>query len=110
MFTAPIELEAKPGPVTIRQIQTVIAGYFALTRAEIVGKQRARHVSFPRMVGYFLAGRLTKKSLPEIGRAFGGRDHTTVLSGKRKMAGLVDTDPTIRELIEWLERRLDNGE
>lgn len=74
-----------PTRVTIDTILNVVARYFDVTVEEILSPDRTRRVVEPRQIGMYLAHRLTPRSLPEIGRRFGGRDHTTVLYASRKI-------------------------
>ena len=71
--------------------------------------RRARTVARPRQVGMYLAKHLTQRSLPEIGRKFGGRDHTTVIHAVRKVEELMAMDPGFAEDIELLRRTLGGG-
>ncbi|HEX7043692.1 MAG TPA: chromosomal replication initiator protein DnaA [Burkholderiales bacterium] len=83
--------------VTINNIQKTVAEYFKIRIADLHAKSRARHVARPRQIAMALAKELTDHSLPEIGEAFGGRDHTTVLHACRKVAELVSKDPRVHE-------------
>ncbi|HEY6578469.1 MAG TPA: helix-turn-helix domain-containing protein, partial [Rhizomicrobium sp.] len=69
-------------------------------------QQRSRRVARPRQVAMFLARTITQRSLPEIGRRFGGRDHTTVLHACRRIQALCGEDPTLQEEIDYLKRAL----
>ena len=77
-----------------------------MSRADILSSRRTAVVVKPRQVAMYLAKTLTMRSLPEIGRRFGGRDHTTVLHAVRKIEGLSQTDGALREEIELLKRML----
>ena len=79
-----------------------------MSRADILSSRRTAVVVKPRQVAMFLAKTLTMRSLPEIGRRFGGRDHTTVLHAVRKIEGLSQTDGALREEIELLKRMLQD--
>jgi len=83
--------------VTIENIQKTVGEYFNIRLADLSGKSRSRSIARPRQVAMSLAKELTSKSLPEIGQAFGGRDHTTVLHACRKVAELKETDSAVRE-------------
>jgi chromosomal replication initiator protein len=83
--------------VTINNIQKTVAEYFKIRIADLHAKSRSRQVARPRQIAMALAKELTDHSLPEIGEAFGGRDHTTVLHACRKIADLVTKDPRIHE-------------
>ena len=91
----------------IELIKEVVAKHYDLTLAELIGGPRSKKFSYPRMVGMYLAKEITDRSLPDIGRRFGGRDHTTVLHGVRKIEGLLAArDPQMIETIAALEAEL----
>ena len=75
--------------VKIEDIQKLVASHYSVSRADILSSRRTAAVVKPRQVAMFLAKMLTLRSLPEIGRRFGGRDHTTVLHAVRKIEGAV---------------------
>ena len=83
--------------VTLENIQKVIAGYYKIKVADLLSKRRSRSIARPRQVAMALAKELTNHSLPEIGDAFGGRDHTTVLHAHRKVAELRQNDSRVEE-------------
>ena len=92
--------------VTIQNIQKTVAEYYKIRVADLHSKRRSRPVARPRQVAMALAKELTTHSLPEIGDAFGGRDHTTVLHACRRIASLVSSDVRIREDYDNLTRIL----
>jgi chromosomal replication initiator protein len=92
--------------VSIEDIQRKIADFYKLDPREFQSAQRGRRVARPRQVAMFLARTITERSLPEIGRRFGGRDHTTVLHACRRIAALCEEDPTFAQEIEFLKRVL----
>lgn len=92
--------------VTIDNIKRVVAEYFKIRVADLLSKRRSRSITRPRQIAMSLAKELTNHSLPEIGDAFGGRDHTTVIHGCRKVAELRETDSRIREDYQNLLRTL----
>jgi chromosomal replication initiator protein len=92
--------------VTIDEIQRRVAEHFNIRCAEMTSARRARAFARPRQVAMYLSKQLTSRSLPEIGRKFGGRDHTTVLHAVRRIEELKDTDPTLAEDIELLCRMM----
>jgi chromosomal replication initiator protein len=83
--------------VSIENIQKTVAEYFKLRVADLLSKRRSRSVARPRQLAMALAKELTNHSLPEIGDAFGGRDHTTVLHGCRRIASLRETESRVEE-------------
>jgi chromosomal replication initiator protein len=96
----------EPKRVKIEDIQKLVATHFNVSRADILSSRRTASVVRPRQIAMYLAKVLTPRSLPEIGRRFGGRDHTTVLHAVRKIAGLATTEGTLAEEIELLKRML----
>jgi chromosomal replication initiator protein len=96
----------EPKRVKIEDIQRVVARQYNVSRADLLSSRRTANVVRPRQVAMYLAKTLTLRSLPEIGRRFGGRDHTTVLHAVRKIEGLVNTDNALAEEIELLKRQL----
>jgi chromosomal replication initiator protein len=94
--------------VTIDEIQRRVAEHFNIRLGEMTSDRRARAVARPRQVAMYLAKQLTTRSLPEIGRKFGGRDHTTVMHAVRKIEELKGTDPALAEDVELLRRMLQN--
>lgn len=92
--------------VTIDEIQRKTAEHFGIKLAEMHSARRARSVARPRQVAMYLAKQLTSRSLPEIGRKFGGRDHTTVIHAVKKIEELCNADPAFHEDVELLRRML----
>ena len=92
--------------VMIDEIQRRVAEHFNVRLAEMTSARRARAFARPRQVAMYLSKQLTSRSLPEIGRKFGGRDHTTVMHAVRQIEELKDTDPVLAEDIELLRRML----
>jgi chromosomal replication initiator protein len=101
-----ISKEEESGVVTIQQIQKLVASTYKLTGEELLSKNNARHISHPRQVAMYLSKHLTKHSYPEIGRAFGGKHHTTVMHSVEKIEALVATDETLQRLISELSESL----
>jgi chromosomal replication initiator protein len=96
----------EPKRVKIEDIQRVVARQYNVSRADLLSSRRTANVVRPRQVAMYLAKTLTLRSLPEIGRRFGGRDHTTVLHAVRKIEGLVGHDAMLADEIEVLKRQL----
>ena len=99
-------LRANERRVTIDEIQRRVAEHFNIKMAEMTSSRRARIVARPRQVAMYLAKQLTSRSLPEIGRKFGGRDHTTVMHAVRKIEELSASDRALAEDVELLRRML----
>jgi len=100
-------LRASDRKVTIDEIIRKVADHYNLRLSDMLSPRRARSVARPRQVAMFLSKMLTSKSLPEIGRRFGGRDHTTVIHGVRKIEELKAVDNQIAEDVELLRRMLE---
>ncbi|MDA5194640.1 chromosomal replication initiator protein DnaA [Govanella unica] len=100
-------LRANDRRVTIDDIQRKVAEYYNLRLADLLSARRARTVARPRQVAMFLSKQLTTRSLPDIGRKFGGRDHTTVIHAVKRIEELVQTDGALEEDIHHLRRMLE---
>ncbi|MGC9386081.1 MAG: chromosomal replication initiator protein DnaA [Hydrogenovibrio sp.] len=94
--------------ITLENIQKTVADYYKIRVADILSKRRTRNIARPRQVAMAIAKELTNHSLPEIGDAFGGRDHTTVLHAVRKIKELMETDHRIEEDFNTLIRIMTN--
>jgi chromosomal replication initiator protein len=101
-------LAVQDKPITIDSIQKLVAEYFKIRVADLLSSRRNRSITRPRQIAMSLAKSLTRHSLPEIGNAFGGRDHTTVLHACRKVTELRTEDRRIDEDVETLARMLSN--
>lgn len=101
-------LAAQDKLVTIENIQKTVAEYFKIRTSDLLSVKRSRTIARPRQVAMTLAKELTNHSLPEIGEAFGGRDHTTVLYATRKIAELRESDVRVKEDYANLLRTLTN--
>ena len=93
--------------VTIDEIQKLVSQHFELKPLDLVSARRSRAVARPRQIAMYLAKRLTTRSLPEIGRKFGGRDHSTVIHAVRKIEELRDQDRDIDAAVRTLMRELE---
>jgi chromosomal replication initiator protein len=100
-------LRANDRRVTIEEIQKRVAEHYSIRLADMHSPRRARAVARPRQVAMYLAKQLTSRSLPEIGRKFGGRDHTTVMHAVRKIEELRASDQSFSEDIDLLRRMLE---
>jgi chromosomal replication initiator protein len=100
-------LRASERKVTIDEIIRKVAEHYTLRMSDMLSARRARSVARPRQVAMYLAKTLTSRSLPEIGRRFGGRDHTTVIHAVRKIEELKKTDSQVAEDVELLRRMLE---
>ena len=100
-------LRANQRRITIEEIQTQVAEHFRIRKAEMTSARRAREVARPRQVAMYLSKQLTPKSLPDIGRRFGGRDHTTVIHAVRQIEKLRASDHELDADIRLLMRQLE---
>jgi chromosomal replication initiator protein len=98
----------EPKRIKIEDIQRVVARQYNVSRSDLLSSRRTANVVRPRQVAMYLAKTLTLRSLPEIGRRFGGRDHTTVLHAVRKIEALVTKDVSLSEEVESLKRQLQS--
>ncbi len=101
-------LRANDRRITIEEIQKKVAAHFNIKLNEMTSQRRAREVARPRQIAMYLAKQLTSRSLPEIGRKFGGRDHTTVLHAVRKVEELRSTDSAFADDLDLLRRLLES--
>lgn len=97
---------AEPRRVRIDDILRTVSKHYGVNRSDLLSGRRNRSIVRPRQIGMYLAKLLTSRSLPEIGRRFGNRDHTTVLHAIRKIEQLMSDDTQLREEIELLKRLL----
>ena len=95
--------------VSVEDIQRAVCHHFHLRSIDLTSKDRHKSVAFARHVAMYLCKQRLKCSFPELGRAFGNRDHTTVMSAVRKIEAQRDTDPQVRAHLEALERKLADG-
>jgi chromosomal replication initiator protein len=100
-------LRASDRKVSIEEIQRKVAEHYNVRLSDIIGPKRLRNIARPRQVAMYLSKQLTTRSLPEIGRRFGGRDHTTIMHGVRKVEELRQTDSQLSDDIELLRRLLE---
>jgi chromosomal replication initiator protein len=101
-------LKAHDRRVTIEEIQKRVAEHYNIRLTDMASPRRARAVARPRQVAMYLAKQLTSRSLPEIGRKFGNRDHTTVMHAVSRVAELIARDATFAEDVELLRRMLES--
>jgi chromosomal replication initiator protein len=101
-------LKAQDRRVTIEEIQKKVAEYFKIRLADMTSARRARQVARPRQVAMYLAKQITQRSLPEIGRRFGNRDHTTVMHACSRVSELIGRDAALAEDVELLRRMLES--
>ena len=98
--------QREPRRVRIEDIQKLVSAHYNVSRADILSARRTANVVRPRQIAMYLSKILTPRSLPEIGRRFGGRDHTTVLHAVRKIEALASSDKALAEVIELLKKML----
>ncbi len=99
-------LKASDRKVTVEEIQRKVSEHYNIRLADMIGPKRVRNYARPRQIAMYLAKKMTSRSLPEIGRRFGGRDHTTVMHGVRRIEDLMITDHQIADDLELLRRAL----
>ena len=94
--------------LTIEEIQRKVAEHYNVRLSDMIGPKRLRTIARPRQVAMYLAKQMTSRSLPEIGRRFGGRDHTTIIHGIRKIEELMAADHQLADDIQLLKRLLQS--
>lgn len=99
-------LRASDRKLTIEEIQRKVAEHYNIRLSDMIGPKRLRNIARPRQVAMYLAKQLTPRSLPEIGRRFGGRDHTTIMHGVKKIEELMSTDSQLNDDLNLLKRLL----
>ncbi|WP_282182188.1 chromosomal replication initiator protein DnaA [Aliiroseovarius marinus] len=100
-------LRASDRKVTVEEIQRKVSEHYNIRLSDLIGPRRVRTIARPRQVAMYLAKHMTSRSLPEIGRRFGGRDHTTVMHGVKRIDELKGVDDQIAEDLELLRRALE---
>jgi chromosomal replication initiator protein len=117
LLSRPIDLEfartemassatVRPNESSVEDIQRLVCHHFKLRSGDLLSKDRHKSIAFARHVAMYLCKQRLKCSFPELGRAFGNRDHTTVMSAVRKVEALRVADPEVRAHLEALERKL----
>ena len=99
-------LRASDRKLTVEDIQRKVADHYGIRLSDLIGPKRPRNIARPRQVAMYLAKHLTLRSLPDIGRRFGGRDHTTIMHGIRKIEELMATDSQLADDLTLLKRML----
>jgi chromosomal replication initiator protein len=100
----------RPALVGVEDIQRAVCGHFRLSSSELLSKDRHKSVAFARQVAMYLCRQRLKCSFPELGRHFGNRDHTTVMSAVRRIEEQAQKDPEVKAHLEAIERRLASAE
>ena len=96
----------EPRRVKIEDILKAVSRHFAVSKQDILSQRRHRSVVWPRQIGMYLAKQMTSRSLPEIGRRFGDRDHTTVLHAIRKIDKELEGNTRLRDELEELKKQI----
>jgi len=99
-------VSARQANLSIETIQKAVADFYSLSISDLKGKKRNQKIVYPRQLAMFICREMTDFSTTEIGEAFGGRDHTTVMHSTEKIEGLILTDPTLDSTIESLKRQI----
>lgn len=96
-----------PREITAQLIINVVAEHFGITSVDLVGPKRGKELVFPRQIAMYLCDNMTSESLQSIGKALGGRDHTTIIYGIRKITGEIDSNDTLRNTIDILKKKIN---
>ena len=108
--STPFWFSIEDGPKhTIRSVQDAVCKKFDINRTKLLQRRRLKGVVLPRQIAMYLCREVMTKSLPEIGRRFGGFDHTSVLSAARKIERLIQTDPEIENIVRELREQFDGN-
>jgi chromosomal replication initiator protein len=102
------DLMSRPSTVTIDEILSTVANYYSISMDDLLGRGRNRELVHPRQVAMYLAREELQVTLPQIGEALGGRDHTTVMYGVEKVTQAIESDDAVRREILALRERLYN--
>lgn len=97
----------EPAPLKVEDIQRVVCAHYTIERNALLSPRRTQNVVRPRQIAMYLCKKLTQKSLPEIGRRFGGRDHTTVLHAVRKIEWLIGEDDDVAATVADIRRKCE---
>ena len=100
-------LRANDRKVTVEEIQRKVSDHYNIRLSDLIGPKRLRAYARPRQVAMYLCKTMTSRSLPDIGRRFGKRDHTTVMHGVKRIEELAATDSQIADDLELLRRALE---
>ncbi|MEL6608781.1 MAG: chromosomal replication initiator protein DnaA [Pseudomonadota bacterium] len=100
-------LRASDRKITVEEIQRRVSEHYNIRLSDMIGPKRVRTFARPRQVAMYLSKKLTRRSLPDIGRRFGGRDHTTVMHGVKRIEELMAQDSQIADDLEMLRRALE---
>ena len=92
--------------LTVDSIQKRVADFYELKVSDLTGKRRPNSIAFPRQIAMYLSRRLTERSLKDIGQAFGGRDHGTVIHANKLVASRMEEDVRVRDIVQRLEEEL----
>jgi chromosomal replication initiator protein len=101
--------QGQAAEVSIEQIQDIVSDRFSISKDELCSERRSQNIVYPRQVAMYLSRELTDSSLPKIGRAFGGRDHTTVIHATSKIARKIREDRSAYNLVQELTARIKQG-
>jgi hypothetical protein len=106
MWFYDLVFQSEKRPLTIALIQEVICDHFKVRLSDLVSSRRTADIVLPRQIGYYLSKKLTPRSYPEIGRRFGGRDHTSILWGAKQIAARMERDSELAAQVKILEAHL----
>ena len=93
--------------VTPQLILNVVAEHFGINTLDIIGQKRSKELVFPRQIVMYLCGDMTTESLQNIGKALGGRDHTTIIHGTKKIADRLKTDENLQNTVDILKKKIN---
>jgi chromosomal replication initiator protein len=95
--------------ITIQDIQQKVGEYYNLKLEDFKARKRTKAIAFPRQIAMYISRELTDFSLPKIGDAFGGRDHTTVIHAHEKITKMIKDDPDLYKVINTISEKIKNS-
>ena len=95
--------------ITVEQVQAAVCDWFGVSQADLRGDKRPQSIAYPRHIAMYLCRELTDQSLPKIGAKFGGRDHSTVMHGVRRIGDLIREDRDVFNVVQELTARIKRG-
>ena len=98
-------IETKQNQITIENIQSFVASHYKINLNEMLSPRRSRSLARPRQIAMYLSKKYTTKSLPEIGRRFCGRDHTTVIHAVKTIEKFIENDQDLKQNVDTIKRQ-----
>jgi chromosomal replication initiator protein len=100
---------AEKPEITVEHIQNIVADYYGLTVTDLISRKKTQNIVYPRQIAMYLSRKLMDVSFPDVGKFFGGRDHSTIIHGCTKISDAVENDINLQHVLNELERRIKHG-